>query len=69
MTEKKWYVMSDNPNASTMAQRFASKKIYLDVPFDEREDAKSEGFRWDMASKRWYIFENHPNAEEMCERY
>lgn len=31
------------------------KKIYLDVPFGEKEYAKKAGAKWDPACKRWYI--------------
>ncbi|KAJ1442985.1 hypothetical protein B484DRAFT_39027 [Ochromonadaceae sp. CCMP2298] len=30
-------------------------RIYLDVPYGEKERAKSRGARWDAAAKRWYI--------------
>nr|DAH89341.1 MAG TPA: hypothetical protein [Caudoviricetes sp.] len=29
--------------------------IYLNVPYDEKEDAKSLGARWDGDKKKWYI--------------
>ena len=31
------------------------KKIYLNVPYEEKEEAKREGAKWDPAVKKWYI--------------
>lgn len=30
------------------------ERIWLDVPFSEKDEAKAFGARWDMAAKRWY---------------
>ena len=30
------------------------QRVWLDVPFSEKEEAKSHGARWDPAEKRWY---------------
>ncbi|WP_234478588.1 DUF5710 domain-containing protein [Streptomyces sp. MBT65] len=32
----------------------AVERIWLDVPFDEKERAKKGGARWDPAARRWY---------------
>ena len=34
-------------------------RIYLNVPFDEKDDAKRLGARWDAQRKSWYVLENH----------
>ena len=31
-----------------------NSKIYLDVPFAQKDDAKSLGARWDPSKKKWY---------------
>ena len=31
------------------------ERIYLAVPFDEKDQAKALGARWDKAVKAWYI--------------
>ena len=31
-----------------------STKIYLSVPFERKEDAKSLGAKWDKDKKQWY---------------
>ncbi len=33
----------------------ADSKIYLNVPFAEKDAAKALGARWDPANKKWYI--------------
>lgn len=30
-------------------------KVYLDVPFSEKDEAKAVGARWDKDAKRWYV--------------
>jgi hypothetical protein len=32
----------------------AAGRLYLDVPFAEKEEAKRLGARWDAAAKKWY---------------
>jgi hypothetical protein len=35
-------------------------KIYLNVPYDEKDDAKKLGARWDNDAKKWYATEDKP---------
>lgn len=42
-------------------------KVFLDVPFDDKGEAKRLGARWDAASKRWYA--PTPKAAESCSRW
>lgn len=30
-------------------------KIYLNVPYSQKDDAKSKGARWDAQAKKWYL--------------
>ena len=32
----------------------ADTKIWLDVPYAEKDEAKAHGARWDPGAKRWY---------------
>lgn len=32
----------------------ASGRIWLDVPYGEKDQAKAQGARWDAAARRWY---------------
>jgi len=43
------------------------KKIYLCVPFDDKEYAKKNGCKWDVEIKRWYIL--HKEIPEELKKY
>jgi len=40
-------------------------KIYLNVPFNEKNDAKKLGTKWDKSKKKWFIFNNNKNKTEI----
>jgi hypothetical protein len=40
-----------------------SERIWLDVPYSEKDEAKSHGARWDPAAKRWYA--PRPNVTDL----
>jgi hypothetical protein len=40
-------------------------KIYLDVPYNIKDELKEFGIQWDMTCKKWFIFENNTNAEKI----
>ncbi len=42
------------------------KKAWLDVPFDDKDEAKSMGARWDKDKKRWYVLSNNPRLKEFA---
>ena len=46
-----------------------SNKIYLNVSYANKDDAKSKGARWDAGKKQWYIFEDNTNKEELLAKY
>lgn len=46
-------------------QNSTNNKIYLIVPFTEKERIKKYGGRWDPAKKMWYISANTDNKEEI----
>lgn len=31
------------------------RRLYLSVPFDDRQEARRRGARWDRQAKRWYV--------------
>ena len=35
-------------------QAKANERVYLDVPYGEKDEAKAPGARWDPMAKRWY---------------
>ncbi|MBC07653.1 zincin-like metallopeptidase domain-containing protein [Thalassospira sp.] len=43
--------MSQAPNQDTSTER---KRIYLNVPFSEKDEAKALGAKWDRRAKAWY---------------
>lgn len=44
-------------------------KIYLNVPFSEKEYCKSLGGKWDSKIKKWYIFSNNESATLLSAKY
>ncbi len=45
------------------------EKVYLAVPFSEKEHAKQLGSKFDWDIKKWYIMSNHPNLDELQEKW
>ena len=56
-------------NTSTNSTRSQSKKIYLSVPIQEKDDAKKLGARWDFRRKKWYISETHKNSSKLIQKW
>jgi len=46
-----------------------SPKIYLNVKYENKDDAKSKGARWDPNKKQWYIFDDNKNKKELLNKY
>ncbi len=44
-------------------------KIYLNVPYDEKDEAKKMGARWDKSKKRWYIEPKNKYKVQMMGRW
>lgn len=40
-------------------------KVYLDVPFARKDEAKSMGARWDPQEKSWYAFDDNPQGKAL----
>ncbi|KAG5184272.1 hypothetical protein JKP88DRAFT_315256 [Tribonema minus] len=45
---------STGKNVAEALQSRYGMKVYLEVPYDEREAVKRLGAKWDAAAKRWY---------------
>ena len=43
-------------------------KIYLKVPYDEKDEAKKMGAKWDKSKKRWYITPKNKYKVQMMGR-
>lgn len=39
-------------------------RVYLDVPYEEKDDAKSHGAKWDAEKKKWWVQEMKPELEK-----
>ena len=44
-------------------------KILLAVPFENKDEAKKLGAKWDAINKKWYIYENNPNKDLFMEKW
>lgn len=44
---------------TAMCAALKTSRIYLNVPFAEKDDAKKRGAWWDMGVKRWYVRGGH----------
>ena len=44
-------------------------KIYLNVPFSKKDDAKKMGTKWDPKKKKWYIFSDNPQKKNLLSLY
>ena len=46
-----------------------SKKIYLNVPYAEKDKAKADGARWDPGAKKWYVSSDNKNKDKLISTY
>ena len=46
-----------------------SKKIYLNLPYNEKEEGKKLGTKWDPKNKKWYIMSDTKNKESIINRW
>ena len=49
--------------------KVADKKVYLEVPFARKDEAKVMGAKWDHVKKKWYMFDDSENKEELMEKF
>ena len=45
------------------------KKIYLNVPFQDKDKIKSLDGKWDYKKKKWYIYENNIYKSEILNKF
>ncbi len=72
--EKYWFTMSDNPHNEKLFEKWQKtnleqSKIYLNVPKEEKDLAKTLGAKWDNGEKMWYTTSKNPNNQELFEKY
>lgn len=77
---KKWWVQPDNIHLEIILGKWGikkqettnsvvSSKIYINVPFSEKENAKSHGAKWDSESKKWWVPSNIENIDEILSKW
>lgn len=42
-----------------------NKKIYINVPYQKKDDAKQLGAKWDNVNKKWFIYNNNRKKEQI----
>ena len=45
-------------NKTTNKNKGSGKRIYLNVPYKEKEGVKKYGGRWDKDERKWYIMDS-----------
>jgi ribonuclease HI len=56
----------DTENPSPNAK---PKKIYLKVPYERKDEAKSLGAKWEFSKKKWYVEEANMNKDKLVELF
>jgi ribonuclease HI len=46
-----------------------STKIYLNVPYAKKEEAKKLGALWDNNSKKWFVYDHNKNKNQVLELF
>lgn len=44
-------------------------KVYLNVHYDNKNDAKIKGARWDPEKKKWWIYQSNKNYDYLIDKY
>ena len=54
-----WIALNSTDNVISGHQTINKpKKIYLNIPYCEKDEGKKLGTKWDPKKKKWYIFSN-----------
>lgn len=61
--------MSIGRNEPTTTTNKASNKIYLNVPYKDKEIIKVFDGKWDKQKKSWYIFDKNQRKEQILKLY
>ena len=76
--KKSWYIPSgaeqgnfdkwlNSPvqQAAEKSPQYASEKVFIDVPYSQRNEAKESGAKWDKDNKSWFTSADNPNMEKL----
>jgi len=58
-----------NKNRSDVLDKVSKSKIYLNIPYYDKEYAKHYGAKWNAKKKLWYIFNDNPNKATILKMY
>ena len=47
----------------------SKKKMYLNVPYSEKDEAKKMGAKWDVKNKKWYTEHKNKHRIQMMGRW
>ena len=50
---KQWYTFDFMKH---LTEKYDENRIYLNVPFDDKDDVKANGGRWDSDKKQWFTY-------------
>jgi ribonuclease HI len=63
------YLANKSINNDDQIKKVSKARIYINVKYAEKEEAKSKGALWDANKKSWYIFEDNPNKSYLLSKY
>lgn len=74
MDLKQWYTTESNKSFKYLVEKYSQPrkkgiKIYLNVPFDDKDDAKDKGAWYDAENKAWFTWENNPNKDYLVQNF
>jgi ribonuclease HI len=53
----------------TEKEKAPDNKLYLNVPYAQKDAAKAQGARWDPNKKKWYVFADSENAPALQQTF
>ncbi|MBA54322.1 MAG: hypothetical protein CMK89_07695 [Pseudomonadales bacterium] len=48
----------------SMNEKHFGKKVFLNVPFEEKDQAKTLGAQWDSSKRQWFVLDKTVDIEE-----
>jgi len=64
-----YYISLSQQQHRNKSTRQNQKRIYLNVPYSEKDEAKKLGAKWESAKKSWYILDNNKHKQLMMGRW
>jgi lipopolysaccharide export LptBFGC system permease protein LptF len=64
--KKKWFIYEDNENKKEIKKlifdyNIKTQKVYLDIPYELKDEAKNDGCRFCKNEIKWYITQENNN--------